>query len=689
MNRPQQNWKLALGNSVFHFPFSIFHFPFSIFRTGLWLLGLSSLLVYPGCKVNEDTVLEKPLGKLVELGVELQYEVVKDPLLTGYVQRIGQTEVAAGSHRGRVPYRFKVVESSEVNAFAIPWGGIYVTKGLLNTADNEEEVAAVIGHEIGHVEGRHAVQAFKRDMLIGLGLSLVGKQVSDDLGEALQIGNYFLGLKYSRDHEYDADRRGVEMCFRSQYDPQGEVEFFGKLQKMYGREPRVSVYFSTHPLHRDRIARVRKMPELSANAAALTRIGRGYAQRGMHAPAMVHFQEALQANPNYGEAHLALARSAAARGERDRAREAYRAAQRYQPTREAAERELAALDRAPRAEAGVRLASAGDWAARQRAAQQANEAALRALQTTGEAPGVQGHLRAALEGLNRENQRLRDEGEQALARLTDLYRVDVQEARIKELVGHLERSMRVANDAFNTLQFAGELGLEALARLRRSHEKLAAFLTQTPQTEADVGLIAKMPQIAASSRQALAHLERVAQGLENTRQDAARTSFLAYQTILDLHADFFGRQPFGGPAQLQNSLDRVERQAQAAFEQAQHVARETAAARSRAFQVAIDASLAGVAPARRELGQNLITYFLLSQPQDFETLREQGYTPGEAALLLGGAQSRQQAPTKLARPGSGYDTLVETLQEERVNLEHVNILLKLLSNTLEQEMADV
>lgn len=666
--------------------------PKGLIQPGLWapcslLLALCSV---PGCKVNEDTVLEKPLGKLVEFGVELQYDVVKDPLLTGYVQRIGQTEVAAGSHRSKVPYRFKVVESSEVNAFAIPWGGIYVTKGLLNTVDNEEEVAAVIGHEIGHVEGRHSVKAFKRDLLVGLGLSLVGRQVSEDLGEALQIGNYFLSLKYSRDHEFDADRRGVEMCFQSQYDPQGEVEFFGKLQEMYGREPRVFVYFSTHPLHRDRIARARKMPELSANAAALTRIGRGYAQRGMHAPAMVHFQAALQANPNYGEAHLALARSAAARGERERARDAYQAAQRYQPTREEAERELAALDRAPHPEAGFRLAAAGDWATRQRAAQQSNEEALRALRAAGDGPqGVQGQLRAALAGLNRENQRLTDEAEQALAQLTDLYRVDIKEARIKELVGHLEQSMRVANDAFNTLQFAGELGLEALARLRRGHEKLAAFLTQTPQTEADVGLIDKMPQVVASSRQALAHLERVAEGLENTRQEAARTSFLAYTTIRDLHADFFGRQPFGGPAQLQNALERVERQAQATFERAQTVARETAAARSRAFQVAIDAALAGVAPARRTLGQNLITYFLLSQPQELETLRAQGYTPGEAALLLGGAQSRQQEPTKLARPGSGYETLVDTLQEERVNLEHVNILLKLLSNTLDQEMADV
>lgn len=212
---------------------------------------------------------ELALGKKADGEVRKEYGVYKDPGLQAYVNRIG-TRLAASSHRAGISYHFTVVDSPEINAFALPGGYIYVTRGILVYLDSEAELAAVVGHEIGHVTARHGVRQYSASMAAGLGAAVVGavvpqvgqvaQSVVDVLGSAIISG-------YGRDHELEADKLGAEYLARSGYDPQAMIEVIGVLKdqetfdaeiaRKEGREPRrYHGLFATHPDNDTRLKEV-------------------------------------------------------------------------------------------------------------------------------------------------------------------------------------------------------------------------------------------------------------------------------------------------------------------------------------------------------------------------------------------------------------------------------------------------
>lgn len=190
-----------------------------------------------------------------------------DPALQAYVQRIGES-LAVNSHRSQLIYRFTVVDSPLVNAFALPGGYIYITRGLLAYLNSEAELAAVLGHEIGHVTARHSVRQISAARAAGLGYTVgsilvpeLRTQVVEDLfnvlGSALISG-------YGREHELESDRLGAEYLAKTGYDPQAMVNVIGilKNQELFerqlareeGREPRVyHGVFATHPRNDKRL----------------------------------------------------------------------------------------------------------------------------------------------------------------------------------------------------------------------------------------------------------------------------------------------------------------------------------------------------------------------------------------------------------------------------------------------------
>ncbi|MBI2300397.1 MAG: M48 family metallopeptidase [Armatimonadetes bacterium] len=208
-----------------------------------------------------DTLVERPLGALSELGVNLQFRMDDDPLLLGYTRLLG-AEAKAKVHRTNVPYRFKLVDVDAPNAFAIPWGGIYVTRGLLRFAGSEDEVAFVVGHEVGHVERRHGSLAFQRNLLINVALILATNRHTEDWLEYAYLGNYFLDLHWSRQNETKADYEGVRFASMTGHDPGRGIDFFQRLDQRYGATPRFWGYFETHPINRDRISYVGRRPAI-------------------------------------------------------------------------------------------------------------------------------------------------------------------------------------------------------------------------------------------------------------------------------------------------------------------------------------------------------------------------------------------------------------------------------------------
>lgn len=212
-----------------------------------------------GCQsINNLNILsdadEINLGTDFAQELEKQLEFVNDPMVVAYVDSLGQA-LARNSKRNNIPYHIKVVNSDEVNAFAIPGGFLYVNRALIQEAESESELAGVMGHEIGHVVGRHGAKQMTRQYGLGFLLSLaLGPDPAfwqRTAGELLATGAL---LKYGREAELEADRLGVEETYATRIDPGGIVTFFEKLMALHEREPSgFEQLFSTHPPTTERI----------------------------------------------------------------------------------------------------------------------------------------------------------------------------------------------------------------------------------------------------------------------------------------------------------------------------------------------------------------------------------------------------------------------------------------------------
>ena len=204
--------------------------------------------------------IENTLGKIVATEIERSYGVVKDPLLTAYVNNIGQ-KLASVSGRTNVKYTFKVLNSDDVNATAAPGGYIFVNRGTIRLAKSEDELATVIGHEVGHVAGRHAMKQLNAQLLATLALAGFKSMKANTLGAVGSVAGGLALLKYSRDEENDADRRGLANAIHSGYEGRSMVKFFEAMLQDEKVEPsKFETYFLTHPTLSERIKRISQEP---------------------------------------------------------------------------------------------------------------------------------------------------------------------------------------------------------------------------------------------------------------------------------------------------------------------------------------------------------------------------------------------------------------------------------------------
>ncbi|OHC82547.1 MAG: peptidase M48 Ste24p, partial [Sideroxydans sp. RIFOXYB12_FULL_59_6] len=243
------------------------------------LFGIAAL-VLAGCAQNpvtgkQDFVMmseaqEISLGRQADADVRKQYKVYPNPALQAYVDRVGQ-KLATHSHRNNLRYRFTVLDSPEINAFALPGGYVYITRGIMAYLNSEAEMAAVLGHEIGHVTARHGVRQQSASQAANLGIQLASILVPELNNQAFHDVSNLLGgallSGYGREHELESDRLGAQYLARTAYDPQAMIRVVGVLKnqelfdaeiaKQEGREPRrYHGTFATHPDNDTRLQQV-------------------------------------------------------------------------------------------------------------------------------------------------------------------------------------------------------------------------------------------------------------------------------------------------------------------------------------------------------------------------------------------------------------------------------------------------
>ncbi len=244
-------------------------------KTTPWRLSAASglmvvLLTLAGCSTNPATgksqiafvgeQQEIQMGREADQQIQQQLGLYPDQELQAYVNRLGQ-QLAAKSERPKLPWTFRVVDDPVVNAFALPGGYIYVTRGLLSHLTSEAELVSVLGHEIGHVTGRHSVEQMSKAQLAQIGLiaGMILKPELANYGDLASTGLQLMFLKYGRDDEREADSLGLRYLNQQNYDPREMGDVFRTLARVSSQQQgqgRIPNWLSTHPTPEDRIQRI-------------------------------------------------------------------------------------------------------------------------------------------------------------------------------------------------------------------------------------------------------------------------------------------------------------------------------------------------------------------------------------------------------------------------------------------------
>ena len=218
---------------------------------------------------------EVQIGREADAQIRQEMGVYDDPALQEYVSGIGM-RLAKASERPNLPWKFTVVDEPAINAFALPGGFIYVTRGILAFLDNEAQLAGVLGHEIGHVTARHSAQQYTQATSAGLGLTLLSIFVPEarPLQGVAEAGVGLLLLKHGRDDERQADRLGVEYTSKTGWDPAGVagmLQTLARLDEATGSRRGVPNWLATHPAPADRVQEVHTfVKEAGVTAPAAT-----------------------------------------------------------------------------------------------------------------------------------------------------------------------------------------------------------------------------------------------------------------------------------------------------------------------------------------------------------------------------------------------------------------------------------
>ena len=244
------------------------------------ILAFAAAASLSACAVSTQQEVQMGVDEMQQVNAQLP--IISDPELNRYINVLGDS-VAKLTSRGNLDWQFFIVDSKEVNAFALPGGFIYINRGLIERADKMDEVAGVLGHEIGHVVKRHTVKQMQKAQKANIGVTAICVLTSicnSGVGQdAINVAGGALFAKFSRGDEKEADDVGFDNVVRAGISPLGMVSMFQKLLDERKSKPAgVDAWFASHPLEEDRIAdiqaKVNALPP--AELAALTTDSRNF-----------------------------------------------------------------------------------------------------------------------------------------------------------------------------------------------------------------------------------------------------------------------------------------------------------------------------------------------------------------------------------------------------------------------------
>lgn len=227
-------------------------------KKAFFLLAVAAL---SACSVSQDQ--EVAIGKQSADEVNAQLPIITDPGVSSYIQTLGDS-IAKTTSRADLAWHFYVVNTPQVNAFALPGGYVYVNRGLIETADRLDELAGTLGHEIGHVIQRHSVKQMQSQQKANAGLTIFCTLTAvchSGLAQvAFTVGGSAYFAKHSRADELEADSEAVVNVLRAGFDPEGVPALFDALLKQRQYEPtKVEGWFASHPLEEERITRAKQL----------------------------------------------------------------------------------------------------------------------------------------------------------------------------------------------------------------------------------------------------------------------------------------------------------------------------------------------------------------------------------------------------------------------------------------------
>lgn len=232
------------------------------------LLTLATVLT--GCAINPATgkrqislvseAQEIAMGEEADPAISASYGLYDDPLLQKYIDDLGQS-LAEVSERPQLPWTFRLVDDPTVNAFAVPGGFIYITRGIMASLNSEAELVGVMGHEVGHITARHSVNQITRQQLsqIGMGVGMIVSSEFRRHGEAIMQGVQMMNLSYNRGDESQSDALGVRYMTRLDYDPNALIGVMKTLGIVSGGSGRLPEWQLTHPYPENREAELKRI----------------------------------------------------------------------------------------------------------------------------------------------------------------------------------------------------------------------------------------------------------------------------------------------------------------------------------------------------------------------------------------------------------------------------------------------
>lgn len=625
-----------------------------------------------GCKEDD---IERSLGNQTAAAVEKQYRIDNDPLLNAWVNTVGQTLVAQ-SGRQQIQYTFKIIDTDMVNAFAAPYGHIYLLRGLLDFAENEDEVWFITGHEISHVVHRHSIKSLKKSLLYSLGASILGGK-SGALGDIAGLGSGLLLLHYSRDNEREADDGGVNLMYAAGYDPAGAMSFFERLNARYeGSHPsRLEHLLLTHPPTPSRMARQSDRPFLDrANPETAAHIARGYQRRHRFATASALFSSAMEADPRNTGAQIGLGDCHAALGLIDEARSNYSSVLQADQSNPYARRALAALPAGPmqapplspveQAQARTLLADAKELTGSLQRVKVAESQFRNSLAADfGEAVEVSRNASGALLGISEADPDFSNQQRELFMVAT------------------------AAINAANNTVYAVETLQTNLALLSSQCDELNTRLVTVLQSCADGSGTANDVAIAARAR---GELRLAADDFQSTVAQAPQAIWAAnaaQRAVADTlaHMQLMAKNPKSESytALVNRAAEETARLSGPADAAVMKIKKTTRQAEARALVARINLAALGLSPEMRQTFDGLVAYYTLSRPEQVAALRKLGFGHGDAAFALAAAHSTGIPAEASVSELDG--SLIDSLTSRGAKLQGALVLLRYLANSMERE----